>query len=351
MQELFRRDVLITLVHHLRVTSWIEGAERIPTIFAAAGLTPQSPDEICNPNWTVADWSMGWDDIAGLDFAVYLDNMFQFAHFGLRDIGWEGMEEGSGYTWASLILMDLSSSRFLDYWTQVFSGEGAESISRCLQVAELANARHVLETGESFCTQLSIKERGDEGTAEGLTVRQLALLAGMEEMSIRAAANPKRPNALATISENGRTRIARDVAKRWLESKGRYIPVRNFNSARNDSLRKLAFTSLDDLVQRCRHKAAGIQALNDFEIHIPDERVADFLEDGTNGFSDTAPWGAEQQRQALMDSSFVAALAESLQFPADLLSLRVRELLAKEEVQRVQKALLDLTNAAGGNHA
>lgn len=351
MQELFRRDALIAMVHHLRVTAWIEGHERIPAIWAAAGLSPNSPDEIYNPDWAVADWELKWEDVAGLDFAIYLDNMFQFGHFGLRDTGWEPMEDGTGYTWASLVLMDMSSSQFLAEWSQGYGGEGADSIARCLQVAELANARHVLETGEPFCSQLSAKDRGDEMGVDGLTVRQLALLAGMEEMSIRAAANPKRSNGLQTFSDNGRTRITTEVAKSWLKSKGRYVQIQTFNSGRNDDMRQRPFNSLAELVRLCRSKALGVHARCEGDIHIPDSRVADFLENGANGFSDSPPWEPEQQRVALMDPTFVQALAESLQLSGDLLSLRVREVLAKEELQRVQQSLRDMTHAGGGDHA
>lgn len=350
MQEIFRRDVVITLVHHLRVSSWMQGVDRIPAIWASAGVEPKNPGEIYNPSWTVADWGLTWADIADLDFAIYLDNMFQFGHLGLRDIGWEPMEDETGYTWTSLILMDMFSSQFLAEWTD-YGGEAVESVARCLQVAELANARCVLETGEPFSPQLSAKERGDEHGVDGLTVRQIALLAGMEEMSIRAAANPKRPNPLVTFSENGRTRITLAEAKRWLESKGRYIPIKTFNSGRNDDLRTRPFASLDDLMQRCRNMVIGVQSKRDYEITLSDQRVFDFLEDGSVVFSDAAPWSPEQQREALSDPTFVSALAETLELPSDLFSLRVREVLVKDELQRVQETLRDITTTNGGKHA
>lgn len=351
MLEAFRRDIVIALVHHLRVTAWIQGHERIPAIWASAGITPASPDEIYNPDWTVADWGLKWEQVAGLDFAIYLDNMFQYGQFGLYDTGWEPMEEGTGYTWSSLVLMDMNSSHFLADWTQGFSGEGADSIARCLQVAELANARYVLETGGPFCHQLSAKERGDEMGVDGLTVRQMALLAGMEEMSIRAAANPKRSNGLQTVSDNGRTRITPDVAKNWLKSKSRYVEIRTFNSGRNDDLRKRSFNSLAELVRMFRSRAFAFSVMHGHEMEVSDARVLDFLESGENAFSVSPPWEFEQQRAALRDPPFVHALAESLLMSPDLVALRVRELLAKEELQLVQQSLREMSLPNGGEHA
>lgn len=87
---------MIALVQHLRVTSWIEGAERIPAIWAAAGIEVMRPEEIYNPNWSVADWNLQWENVEKLDFAIYLDNMFQYGQFGLRDTGWVALQQIQG---------------------------------------------------------------------------------------------------------------------------------------------------------------------------------------------------------------------------------------------------------------
>lgn len=351
MLEAFRRDIVIALVQHLRVTSWIEGQERILAIWEAAGIEVARPEEIYNPDWSVADWGLQWEHIAGLDFAIYLDNMFQYGQLGLLDTGWEPMEEGTGYTWISLVLMDMHSSQFLNDWSQGFGGEGADNIARCLQVAELANARLVLETGEPFCHQLSAKERGDEMGVDGLTIRQVALLAGMEEMSVRAAANPKRANFLQTVSDNGRTRITPEVAKSWLKSKARYVTIKSFDSGRNDDMRKRPFSNLAELVRIFQSRAYSFTVLHGQDLRVADPRVLDFFENGKNVFSDCAPWEPDQQRAALRDPVFVLALAECLEMTPDMVSLRVRELLAKEELHQVQQSLRQMSLPSGGEYA
>lgn len=349
--ETFRGDIVIAFVQHLRVTSWMAGVERIPAIWAAAGIEVARPEEIYNPDWSVADWDLHWENVEKLDFAVYLDNMFQYGQFGLRDTGWEPMEEGTGYTWISLVLMDMHSSQFLNDWSQGFGGEGAENIARCLQVAELANARLVLETGEPFCYQLSAKERGDELGVDGLTIRQVALLAGMEEMSVRAAANPKRANFLQTVSENGRTHITPEVAKSWLKSKGRYVTIKSFDSGRNDDMRKRPFSNLAELVRILQSRAFSFNAMHGQDLRAADPRIPDFLENGEHVFSECEPWEADKQRAALRDPIFVQALAECLELTPGVVSLRVRELLAKEELHHVQHSLRQMSLPSGGEYA
>jgi len=94
------------------------------------------------------------------------------------------------------------------------------AIFRCRQVVDLANARNILEGGESYFPYFSPNNMADSN--DGLVIRQMALLAAMEEMSIRAAANPKRANPLKTIVEGKNTVILIADARAWLESKGLY---------------------------------------------------------------------------------------------------------------------------------
>lgn len=65
----------------------------------------------------------------------------------------------------------------------------------------------------------------DSTSQDGLTVRQMALLAGMEEMTIRTAASRKGPNYMVSTKDGSRTVFERSVAKEWLKAKGRYTPV------------------------------------------------------------------------------------------------------------------------------
>lgn len=345
--EAFRRDILNVLVHQLRVNAWVIGYDHIPKIWASMNLAPSDQSELYNPDWSTADWKLVWADVATLDAAIYLDNMFLYGHFGMRDSGWEPMEDGTGYTWIALLLLDLAQSHFMSEWALGYGGEGLDSVTRCLEVAELANARLVLETGEPFCFSLSARGKDEEATSDALTIRQMALLAGMEEMSVRAAANPKRPNPLQTFSEGGRTRVAPTEAKRWLESKSRYIPIQLYHSGRDTNLGKRAFSCLEDLTDTCLRQLRMLEVSSGEDGYpITDPKVAEFFAATGGTRKNQTRWSDAQLSAALAEPAFVTALAQCLQYPAELLALRTREVLAKVELQSVQQRLRALSAGA-----
>jgi len=61
--------------------------------------------------------------------------------------------------------------------------------------------------------------------SDSLSFRQMALLSGMSEASLRTMANPKRKNALPTHADGRTAFIKPREAKAWLISKGRYLPL------------------------------------------------------------------------------------------------------------------------------
>lgn len=72
--------------------------------------------------------------------------------------------------------------------------------------------------------------------AEGaLTIHQMALLSGMEEMSIRTAISRASAKQLSAFKEDRRTLIKVADAKEWLITKGRFVPV-STNGARGQAL-------------------------------------------------------------------------------------------------------------------
>jgi len=161
----------------------------------------------------------------------------------------------------------------------------------------------------------------------------MALLAGMEEMSIRAAANPNRPNPLPTIEaerQEKRTRFAVDVAKNWLESKGRYVPITRQHTGEDIDLKTYQFQSsaeieymMTDRITLALSGSAGT-ALNDKALALCDH----------DGSVRLIP-------RALSDPDFMNKLATVLQFPPELFALRVRETTAREELARVERGLRD----------
>ena len=332
-RETFQRDVVVLYTHQFRTAALMRGLDgdrgrdlwsamynRVPTF----PKSDEAPNAIYYPGFTVDDFGLCFADIANTWFAAYLDNMYQYAYYGISDDSIEQMEEDTICSWLVTIVYDLSRSAYLEKW-RAFDGEGKQSATRCLEVAELANARRILEVGVGFSSLLSSTIRDEGVLSEGaLTVRQMALLAGMEEMSIRAAANPKRATPLKTCSDKGRTRILISDAKDWLQTRDRYVPIRTHNAKAEFDLEKKAFTDVSDLA---RVVDARLQQLAK-EIVLPDEPHSTSAR--------------ELDSACFADTSFVRDLATLLEFPPMLFLLRVKEVLAKEVVEQVQRDLRDI---------
>jgi hypothetical protein len=341
----FRYDILVAYVHHIRVLAWMAGEQQAGNVWKTLQRGPERVLDVFSPDSTTRDLGLTWEDVAHTDFAAYLETMYRFAYQGLLDVDWEPMEKDTGYTWVSAILMDMEKSWFLEEWAGGYSGEGKSSIERCREVAELANARMTLENGRPFCLFLQARGKENDIDEDSLSVRQMALLAGMEEMSIRAAANPKRRNALTTYSEEGRTRIALEVAREWLQSKGRYVSSRQYSSGRNIAMANVPFRSLKDLFLLVERRLRHVQAFGvHWALHAGNGAVG-YLEARAEMAGQGQEFDLEQEGAALSSPDFLRSIADVLELPSNLFVLRVRELLASEELENVRRHLKDLSQS------
>lgn len=333
--EEFQRDVLTLYVQQVRAMAWMIGgtSDKLPLLMQTFGKGLPDATDIYFPEYRVEELELSWADIADTDFAQGLLNMYQYAYFGIYDASLDPMEYETVYTWLYALLVDLKGSAFLEEW-DAYGAEGKDSAKHCLEVAELANARRMLETGKGFSYLISGTSK-DEGYLDDgqLTVRQMALLAGMEEMSIRAAANPKRANPLPTFSEDGRTRIAVDAAKAWLQSKGRYVTISRQYQSGNIDLTKRKFSNFTDLTSVIDDRKLFLAEKSDKHGHLIEIRI-DELE-AKHGCS-------RYDMQAFLNPDFVSGLADILAFPLSLFALRVREALAKEELAAVERSLREM---------
>lgn len=327
--EEFRDDVVTLFLHQLRQIAWMTDHK---TAWLIVGKALADGESIFNPELSSADAGLTYADIQDTPFAQYLENMYQYAYFGILDESLEPVEYETGYTWMSALLYDMNRSTFLEEW-DFYGGDGKYSAARCLAVAELANARRVLEGGEGFSHFSGTREDDTNSRDGALTIHQMALLAGMEEMSIRAAANPKRANPLPTFSEEGRTRIAIDVAKAWLQSKGRYVPVTRRWTRKEIDFTTRRFSSFDDMLGIVMNRRADLMC---------QEGISDDFFDAFSDLFSRHGLNSAESRICFAHQPYVRDLAELLRFPIDLFCLRVREVLAKEESDAVKRALQEL---------
>lgn len=301
--------------------------------------------ELFNVNLNPEQLGLRYDTICNTTFAECIERMYQFAYFGILDESVEQMEWDGIYTYITAILSDMKNSQFFNEW----EGNGAYALAEameCFQVAELANARTVLEGGENFFHfGHNFKDNKDDDSTgyNGLTVRQMHLLSGMEEMSIRAAANPKRANPLPTYSEDGRTRISIEAAKTWLKSKGRYVPITRRWGAGDVDLAKRKFSSTEELVETLHARLLMLTERDQLGVSLIN-RLAEAEISVTKTIAGTKKT-FKIDWSCISNFSLIPKLAEILELPADLLALRVREALARDELASVDRELRILVEA------
>jgi hypothetical protein len=91
---------------------------------------------------------------------------------------------------------------------------------RAMKVVTAAIARHVLDGGDRYLLDAA----RDDGY---LSLSEIAVLADMDERSVRNAASSKNPDALNTVTINKRTMISVAEARRWLAGRKGFVPTQN----------------------------------------------------------------------------------------------------------------------------
>jgi hypothetical protein len=259
--------------------------------------------------------------------------MYDFGMLGIARYSTRDMDSESSYTYVSAFLLDLCESR-IQQEVEAF-GQGYFP-QMALIAAQTAAARMILEEEDDIFYVFP-----GQGESERLTIRDVALLAKMEERSVRNAANPKRPKFLRTVSEDGKTYVKPADARAWLKDRGRYLPVvRDQSSAARD----LADTSFADTTEAWSYIVDRFRSLE----LTADEFGREVRE------SDLHEWGATGEMlhgepvvnphfsfdiDKARNNTLMRRYALVLQVSPDLFVHRMREAAAREELALTQQWL------------
>lgn len=333
--EQLRTSLVALYVHQLRIASLVTAHEHWP---------PSQHAELQWGHWATDvdsnELGVTYNDIKTSAFAQCMEQQFQFGVHGVLTTGQEPMEYETQHTWVAAHLMDLATSEFVREW-ESYGPDLQSHAHSCLLISELANARLILEGSEMGFSHFStIGSRDQDATGhDGLTIRQMALLSGLEEMSVRTAASRKGPNQLITQKNaQGRTIVSPEQAKAWLQARGKYIPVTKEVQRRRLDLSSTSFRDLilltNALYEHCSELSAGGSRPD------LDRQVGGLF--AMHGFNPN--WridgGAETCEPLLRE------LASLLELPEDLLLLRVKESALREQLASVETSLKLRTQSA-----
>lgn len=98
-----------------------------------------------------------------------------------------------------------------------------------LLTIQSAIARIVLDGGNKYTDYASHKYGPGNGDWGYLTIADIAVLANMDERSVRNAANPKLPDHLITEQVGKRTLVRPEEARRWLSNRKGFVPTQETN--------------------------------------------------------------------------------------------------------------------------
>ena len=297
-----------------------------------------------DPDVVPDDIALEFADVEHLAMVASLMQLYDYGVHGILDTSIRGdFDRFDGYeNQVARILYDLDHSTFLDEWGNYGVSSNAISVKKCAYVYELANARLMLEgSTEGFFL--------DDREAGFLSVRQLALLSGMTEASIRTMASRRKKgqvsttgggnSQLITTNDGKNTSIDINDAKEWLKAKGRYVPIVNkrnrgvvdFTTHRHASTRDIE----DAIFDRIEYltKLRGEESVNALIESAGIVRVLQEVLPGTGivRFS----LGEDQ----LLNTDLMHRLAEALEMPANLFVLRVAEAVMQDKLREIEKQL------------
>ena len=220
--EAFQSDILQVFFFYMRTIAWMAGADAAWRIASAEKASDADLNKMFDPDSAASSLGLIYKHIRDTPFARLLERLYQYAYFGHLDASAGAIEFGSEYMWIAAIVNDAKCGEMSSLWALHGKAIG-KSASNCLEVVDLANARTILEGNKAFkLLEDGASNKDDPIGVSNLTIRQMALLSGMKEMSIRAAANPERPNALKTIISGAKnTFVDPTDAKAWLPCRSR----------------------------------------------------------------------------------------------------------------------------------
>lgn len=276
----------------------------------------QTGKEVLRFNGTDAD-DARMLDIVDMEITEHLNRIYDYAVEGLLD---KQLIDNFITVFEDVI----GFIEGLEYFPLLENNAEHFPLDTITEILKIFRARHALD----FHGNVS----GDDGstTFDHVQLKDVAVLAGIDEKTARNLANPKAKNRLVTENWNGRTLVEKDFARQWLIQRGFKDTVK-FDSSLDRDLEKRGFWSLHDLGEYLRghREKAGLSL---------DELVNMVM--GGNSF-DSSWLQALESGHANFDKDKLLALAKVLGFPEKPFVLSVFKITQSAQLQELTFQLAD----------
>ena len=187
-------------------------------------------------------WELEPDQIDISKFAItaVMNDLYEYGINGRWDVNNDWIDL---VTDTEAFLLGLPSFGLLEE-SGVDRSAWATGLDVCLHVLRSATARWMLDEGEGMPAFVPSSEGGLR--VGFLTLGHIALLANMDEKSVRNAANPKSKDPLKTFSHGSRTYVNTDDAKDWLSRRRGFLPTQYIDKLAERDLAQVGFRSAFD---------------------------------------------------------------------------------------------------------
>jgi hypothetical protein len=346
----FKEDVtelMLLFVQQAQFTFMADSSDQSKAIWGLLGSKASEFTGLGDAGETHGDLGLEFSDIQGLSMVQTLMSLYDYGVLGILDPSNGRLDYFDGYeNQVSRLCYDINRSAFLQEWANNGLWPQAKAAQRSLYICELANARLMLEgSDEGFF----LDER-DEGF---LSVRQLALLSGMTEPSIRtllsrsrkgSAAAATDESTLVTVTDGKNVSIAIAVAKTWLQAKGRHVPITYRKSAVSNDFTERRFFSRNEFEREVAARTHFLMERDGADALT--SRIA-----ATGLVYVQEPIGEHPTLTAtkigegqLLDASLMQRLATALELPADRFALRAAETVTQERLRSIEAQIKKLSS-------
>lgn len=191
----------------------------------------------------------------------------------MYDYGIHGIRSVAAQTWLDFATDVETFLHGMQHFPLLEETHISVNMERIWYVLSLATARWKLDDDEGASDVFADNREGHAMLWGVLTLGEVALLAGMDEKSVRNAANPKLKNALKTVSQGNRTYVRTSDARAWLAGRRGFTPSVNINPNEGRDLARGGFFDVQDFasyIAWCRDKLALTSEHLAHSIGLPD---------------------------------------------------------------------------------
>lgn len=248
-----------------------------------------------------------------------VEQFYEYGLIGVRNMG--PVESGGGDDWATAygLIWDTSRSILI---SESLKGEFV-SAQKCLYAAKAFFARLVLDGNDRTFIY------GDESIpSDMLSIPEVAILAGLDERTVRNATSKSATNRLETDVVDNSIFIPREAALVWLQNKRGFIPTRVGEDLPSQAVLNEGFITPSEAGDFVRKNRKRLQL----------DQAGLLAKAGVT--MDLTGLDAIEAGQIVSDEESLSAIGSALGFNGQLFALRLLEAKQKQDLRDLQYRIL-----------